>query len=39
MEAQTRRDVVYLALAGFFVTNAILGELTGGKPLPWVRLR
>jgi len=31
MEAQTRRDVVYLALAGFFVTNAILGELTGGK--------
>ena len=31
MEAQTRRDIVYLALAGFFVTNAILGELTGGK--------
>lgn len=31
MIAQTRRDVVYLALAGFFVTNAILGELTGGK--------
>jgi queuosine precursor transporter len=28
---QTRRDIVYLALAGFFVTNAILGELTGGK--------
>ena len=26
-----RRDIVYMALAGFFVTNAILGELTGGK--------
>jgi queuosine precursor transporter len=31
VEIQTRRDIVYLALAGFFVTNAILGELTGGK--------
>jgi uncharacterized integral membrane protein (TIGR00697 family) len=31
MGIQSRRDVVYLALAGFFVTNAILGELTGGK--------
>jgi uncharacterized integral membrane protein (TIGR00697 family) len=31
MTAQTRRDLVYLALAGFFVTNAVLGELTGGK--------
>lgn len=30
-DVATRRDVVYLALAGFFVTNAILGELTGGK--------
>ncbi len=28
---QNRRDIVYMALAGFFVTNAILGELTGGK--------
>ena len=28
---QSRRDIVYLALAGFFVTNAIFGELTGGK--------
>ena len=28
---QNRRDIVYLALAGFFVTNAVLGELTGGK--------
>lgn len=27
----TRRNIVYLALAGFFVTNAILGEVTGGK--------
>lgn len=31
MIAQTRRDLVYLALAGFFVTNALLGEVTGGK--------
>jgi uncharacterized integral membrane protein (TIGR00697 family) len=31
MIAQTRREIVYLALAGFFVTNAILGEVTGGK--------
>jgi uncharacterized integral membrane protein (TIGR00697 family) len=31
MTIQTRRDIVYLALAGFFVTNAILGELMGGK--------
>jgi uncharacterized integral membrane protein (TIGR00697 family) len=31
MGMQSRRDIVYLALAGFFVTNAILGELTGGK--------
>lgn len=31
MRVQSRRDIVYLALAGFFVTNAILGELTGGK--------
>jgi len=31
MELQSRRDIVYMALAGFFVTNAILGELTGGK--------
>lgn len=31
MGMQSRRDMVYLALAGFFVTNAILGELTGGK--------
>ena len=31
VKIQTRRDIVYLALAGFFVTNAILGELSGGK--------
>jgi len=31
MEAQARRDVVFLVLAGVFVTNAVLGELTGGK--------
>jgi uncharacterized integral membrane protein (TIGR00697 family) len=31
MPVPNRRDVVYFALAGFFITNAILGELTGGK--------
>jgi queuosine precursor transporter len=31
IDVANRRDVVYLALAGFFVTNAILGEVTGGK--------
>ena len=31
MGIQSRRDIVYLALAGFLVTNAILGELAGGK--------
>jgi len=31
MDAQARRDVVFLVLAGVFVTNAVLGELTGGK--------
>jgi uncharacterized integral membrane protein (TIGR00697 family) len=30
-EVAARRDIVHLALAGFFVTNAILGEVTGGK--------
>lgn len=28
---QTRRQLVYFILGGFFLTNAILGELTGGK--------
>jgi uncharacterized integral membrane protein (TIGR00697 family) len=31
MDAQTRRNLLFLVLAGLFVTNAILGELTGGK--------
>jgi hypothetical protein len=36
MPAQSRREIVYFALAGFFITNAILGELTGGRLL-WLR--
>lgn len=28
---QTRKDIVYLLLAGFFITNAIMGEMIGGK--------
>ena len=35
MDVSSRRDIVYLALAGFFVTNAILGEVTGGKLFSW----
>ena len=31
MQSELKRDLVYLVLAGFFVTNAILGELIGGK--------
>jgi uncharacterized integral membrane protein (TIGR00697 family) len=31
IDVASRRDRVYLALAGFFVTNAVLGEVTGGK--------
>lgn len=31
MNPQARRDLVFLVLAGVFVTNAILGELMGGK--------
>lgn len=28
---QTRREIVYFILGGFFLTNALLGEVTGGK--------
>jgi uncharacterized PurR-regulated membrane protein YhhQ (DUF165 family) len=31
MGVQSRRNSVHQALVGFFVTNAILGELTAGK--------
>lgn len=31
MQAATRRDLVFMCLAGVFVTNALLGELIGGK--------
>ncbi len=31
MNLQSRKDLVYLFLAGLFVTNAILGEVLGGK--------
>ena len=37
MDVTSRRDIVYLALAGFFVTNAVLGEVTGGKLFSWGR--
>ncbi len=28
---QTRKDLIYILLAGFFITNAIMGEMIGGK--------
>lgn len=28
---ETRKDIVYILLAGFFITNAIVGEMIGGK--------
>lgn len=31
MDLNRRRDVVFLVLAGFFVTNAVVAELIGGK--------
>lgn len=31
MAMKTRRDTLFLILGGFFLTNAILGELIGGK--------
>ncbi len=31
MDINNRKDIVYLILAGLFVTNAILGEILGGK--------
>lgn len=31
MQIQSRRDIVFLLLAGFFITNAILAEVIGGK--------
>ena len=31
MALRTRRDVLFLVLGGFFLTNALLGELIGGK--------
>lgn len=31
MDFKSRKDVVFLILAGFFVTNAIVAELIGGK--------
>lgn len=39
MAASSRRDLIFLVLAGFFVTNAIVAELIGGKLIkmgPWI---
>ena len=31
MDFKNRKDLVFIVLAGFFVTNAIVAELIGGK--------
>ena len=31
MQSQARREIVYLALAAFFITDAVLAEVIGGK--------
>ncbi len=31
MDLKNRKDIVFLVLAGFFITNAIVSELIGGK--------
>lgn len=31
MPLSSRREIVFLTLAGFFITNAVLAEMTGGK--------
>ncbi len=31
MYFRTRRDIIFIILAGFFVTNAVVGEVIGGK--------
>jgi uncharacterized integral membrane protein (TIGR00697 family) len=31
MSAKQRRDLIFLGLSGIFITNALLGELIGGK--------
>lgn len=42
MKLQSRKDAIYLMLTAFFITNAVLAELIGGKlifipiDLPWI---
>lgn len=42
MKLQSRKEAIYLILAAFFITNAVLAELIGGKlifipiDLPWI---
>jgi hypothetical protein len=31
VDLKNRKDIVFLVLAGFFITNAIVAELIGGK--------
>lgn len=38
MDLSKRRDVIFIVLAGFFVTNAIVAELIGGKVIEFFGL-
>lgn len=38
MDLNKRKDVVFLVLAGFFITNAIVAELIGGKLVQFFNL-
>ena len=31
MNPDSRKDIVFMILAGFFITNAIIAEMIGGK--------
>ena len=38
MDLKSRKDIVFLVLAGFFITNAIVAELIGGKLVQFLGL-
>ena len=38
MDFNKRKDLVFIILAGFFITNAIVAELIGGKLIPFFGL-
>ena len=38
MDFKNRKDIVFLVLAGFFITNALIAELIGGKLIQFFEL-